>query len=207
MEVPDVLTERQSAILSMVIDEYVQTAEPVSSKALVDRRRLEVSTATIRNELARLEAEGYVTHPYTSAGRVPSDLGYRFYVEALMAEEPVGIDERRYFKHGGGWRMRREIFTVNAPHGFPVRCNVRHIDARADDLFQRGSDGFERPADVFDGLAGLGGRVAAPHEVALRIRGRRAGHKHPGARLHGPGISDNGLPGSPEAYRFMRSCG
>lgn len=99
MEVPDVLTERQSAILSMVIDEYVQTAEPVSSKALVDRRRLEVSTATIRNELARLEAEGYVTHPYTSAGRVPSDLGYRFYVEALMAEEPVGIEERRTVEH------------------------------------------------------------------------------------------------------------
>jgi len=99
MEVPGVLTERQAAILSMVIDEYVQTAEPVSSKALVDRRRLEVSTATIRNELARLEAEGYVTHPYTSAGRVPSDRGYRFYVEALMSEEPVGIDERRTVEH------------------------------------------------------------------------------------------------------------
>lgn len=93
------LTERQAAILSMVIDEYVQTAEPVSSKALVDRRRLEVSTATIRNELARLEAEGYVTHPYTSAGRVPSDQGYRFYVEALMAEEPVGVAERRTVEH------------------------------------------------------------------------------------------------------------
>ena len=83
------LTERQAAILSMVVDEYVQTAEPVSSKALVDRRRLEVSTATIRNELARLEAEGFVTHPYTSAGRVPSDRGYRFYVEALMAEPGI----------------------------------------------------------------------------------------------------------------------
>ncbi|MGE3961046.1 MAG: heat-inducible transcriptional repressor HrcA [Dehalococcoidia bacterium] len=93
------LTERQAAILSMVVDEYVQTAEPVSSKALVDRRRLEVSTATIRNELARLEAEGYVTHPYTSAGRVPSDRGYRFYVEALMAEEPIGIEERRTVEH------------------------------------------------------------------------------------------------------------
>src|SRR5690606_4892353 len=94
-----VLTERQSAILSMVVDEYVQTAEPVSSRALVDRRRLEVSSATIRNELARLEAEGYVTHPYTSAGRVPSDQGYRFYVEALMSEEPIGVEERRTVEH------------------------------------------------------------------------------------------------------------
>lgn len=93
------ITERQAAILTMVVDEYVQTAEPVSSKALVDRRRLEVSSATIRNELARLEAEGYVTHPYTSAGRVPSDQGYRFYVEALMSEEPIGVEERRTVEH------------------------------------------------------------------------------------------------------------
>ncbi len=93
------LTERQAAILGMVVDEYVQTAEPVSSKALVSRRRLEVSTATIRNELARLESEGYITHPYTSAGRIPSDQGYRFYVEALMAEDPVGIEERRTVEH------------------------------------------------------------------------------------------------------------
>lgn len=99
MEVERVITERQAAILGMVVDEYVLTAEPVSSKALVDRRRLEVSSATIRNELARLEGEGYITHPYTSAGRVPSDLGYRFYVEALMAEDPVGVEERRTVEH------------------------------------------------------------------------------------------------------------
>ncbi|MEX2374953.1 MAG: heat-inducible transcriptional repressor HrcA [Dehalococcoidia bacterium] len=93
------LTERQASILGMVVDEYVQTAEPVSSKALVSRRRLEVSTATIRNELARLETGGYITHPYTSAGRIPSDQGYRFYVEALMAEDPVGVEERRTVEH------------------------------------------------------------------------------------------------------------
>lgn len=93
------ITERQASILSMVVDEYVVTAEPVSSRALVDRRGLEVSSATIRNELARLEAEGYITHPYTSAGRVPSDLGYRFYVEALMSEDPVGVEERRTVEH------------------------------------------------------------------------------------------------------------
>ena len=99
MEVERVLTERQASILGMVVDEYVQTAEPVSSKALVSRRRLEVSTATIRNELARLETEGYITHPYTSAGRIPSDQGYRLYVEALMAEDPVGVEERRTVEH------------------------------------------------------------------------------------------------------------
>ncbi|PKN82748.1 MAG: heat-inducible transcription repressor HrcA [Chloroflexi bacterium HGW-Chloroflexi-9] len=93
------LTDRQSAILGMVVDEYVETAEPVSSRALVDRHRLEISSATIRNEMARLEREGYITHPYTSAGRIPSDLGYRFYVEALMSEAPVALDERRTVEH------------------------------------------------------------------------------------------------------------
>ncbi len=83
----------------MVVDEYVHTAEPVSSRALVERRQLDVSTATIRNELARLEEDGYITHPYTSAGRVPSDLGYRTYVEALMAEEPVSAAEQRMIEH------------------------------------------------------------------------------------------------------------
>jgi heat-inducible transcriptional repressor len=94
-----VLTERRASILGMVVDEYVQTAEPVSSRALVERHRLDVSTATIRNELARLEEEGYITHPYTSAGRIPSDFGYRTYVENLMAEEPVGADEQRTIEH------------------------------------------------------------------------------------------------------------
>ncbi|MPZ98268.1 MAG: heat-inducible transcription repressor HrcA [Dehalococcoidia bacterium] len=93
------LTERRAAILRMVVSEYIRTAEPVSSKGLVDRHRLSVSSATIRNEFARLEEEGYITHPYTSAGRIPSDRGYRHYVESLMAEEPVGADEQRTIEH------------------------------------------------------------------------------------------------------------
>ncbi len=94
-----VLTDRRASILEMVVDQYVRTAEPVSSRALVALRHLGVSSATIRNELARLEEDGYVTHPYTSAGRVPSHLGYRHYVETLMAEEPIGPDEQRTIEH------------------------------------------------------------------------------------------------------------
>ncbi len=94
-----VLTERRATILGLVVREYVQTAEPVSSKALVDRRGLDVSSATVRNEMARLEDEGYITHPHTSAGRIPSDLGYRTYVQSLMAEEPVGMEEQRTISH------------------------------------------------------------------------------------------------------------
>ncbi|MYA20213.1 MAG: heat-inducible transcription repressor HrcA [Chloroflexi bacterium] len=94
-----VLTQRRADILNLVIDEYIDTAAPVSSRALVDRHNLDVSTATVRNELAALEEEGYITHPYTSAGRIPSNSGYRFYVERLMAEEPIGADERRTIEH------------------------------------------------------------------------------------------------------------
>lgn len=93
------LSQRRADILNLVIDEYIDTATPVSSRALVDRHNLHLSTATVRNELARLEADGYITHPYTSAGRVPSNVGYRFYVEQLMAEEPVGVAEQRTIEH------------------------------------------------------------------------------------------------------------
>jgi heat-inducible transcriptional repressor len=94
-----VLTERRATVLGLVVHEYISTAIPVSSKALVDRYDLGVSPATIRNELARLEEDGYITHPHTSAGRVPSDQGYRVYVEALMAEEAIDADERRTIEH------------------------------------------------------------------------------------------------------------
>lgn len=93
------LNQRRADILNLVVDEYIDTAVPVSSRALVDRHHLEFSTATIRNELARLEEEGYITHPYTSAGRIPSNIGYRFYVERLMAEEPVTPAEQRMIEH------------------------------------------------------------------------------------------------------------
>ncbi len=93
------LTERRATILGMVVSEYIQTAEPVSSRAIVDHHHLDLSTATIRNELARLEEEGYITQPYTSAGRVPSDLGYRTFVEVLMSEDPVLAAEQRTIEH------------------------------------------------------------------------------------------------------------
>ena len=93
------LSQRRAGILNLVIDEYIDTATPVSSRALVDRHNLDFSTATVRNELARLEEDGFITHPYTSAGRVPSDVGYRFYVEQLMLEQPVGVAEQRTIEH------------------------------------------------------------------------------------------------------------
>ena len=93
------LTARRESLLGLVVDEYVETALPVSSRTLVARHDLGVSSATVRNELAKLEGEGYITHPHTSAGRVPSDRGYRYYVEALMTEVPLQADEARTIAH------------------------------------------------------------------------------------------------------------
>lgn len=82
-QLPD-LADRQRELLRAVIREYIATAEPVASAALVRRYGLGVSSATVRNELAALEDMGLLTHPHTSAGRVPTDLGYRYFIESLM---------------------------------------------------------------------------------------------------------------------------
>ena len=81
------LTDRQEKILHLVVDDYVETAQPVGSRIITKRHSLGVSPATIRNEMAELEEEGYLQQPHTSAGRIPSDKGYRYYVDNLMEVE------------------------------------------------------------------------------------------------------------------------
>lgn len=80
------LSPRKKAILKAVIDSHIDNGEPVGSKALTKSSRFELSSATIRNEMAELESMGYLVQPHTSAGRVPTDLGYRFYVDTLMQD-------------------------------------------------------------------------------------------------------------------------
>lgn len=93
------LTERQRSVLRAVVEDYVLTAIPVGSKALVTRYGLAVSPATVRSAMAELEALGLLTHPHTSAGRVPSDLGYRLYVESLMRETELDSTDRLMIRH------------------------------------------------------------------------------------------------------------
>jgi heat-inducible transcriptional repressor len=95
----DELTSRQRTILGLVVREYVETASPVSSRALVENYGLEVSTATVRNELAQLEELGYLTHPHTSAGRVPTDKGYHRFVTRLLGGVELPLQERRTIAH------------------------------------------------------------------------------------------------------------
>ena len=95
----DELTSRQQLLLSLVAREYVSTAAPVGSKGLTEKFRLGISSATIRNELARLEELGYLSHPHTSAGRQPTDKGYRYFVERLMDDTELPITEQRTISH------------------------------------------------------------------------------------------------------------
>ena len=92
------LNDRKKQILQAVIEEYINTAEPVSSGTLVEKYGLDFSSATIRNEMADLEKEGYLEKPHTSAGRIPSVKGYRFYVDELLNDENISLDEIQYIK-------------------------------------------------------------------------------------------------------------
>ncbi|MFW6080231.1 MAG: HrcA family transcriptional regulator, partial [Gemmatimonadota bacterium] len=92
------LTEREERILEAVVRTYVETAEPVGSRRVVKRFDLGISPATVRNAMADLEEKGFLYHPHTSAGRVPTDLAYRYYVDTLMRPVRLTARERERFE-------------------------------------------------------------------------------------------------------------
>jgi heat-inducible transcriptional repressor len=87
--------ERRFQVLHAIVADFVATKEPIGSKSLVDRHNLGVSSATVRNDMAVLEAEGYITQPHTSSGRVPTEKGYREFVDRLDDVKPLSVAERR----------------------------------------------------------------------------------------------------------------
>ena len=89
------LTERKKKVLRSIVDLYIRTAEPVGSKAIAELPDMQYSSATIRNEMADLTSMGYLEQPHTSAGRIPSPSGYRLYVDELMSDYRLSLDESR----------------------------------------------------------------------------------------------------------------
>ena len=87
--------DRRLAVLRAIVQDYVETSEPVGSKALLERHSLGVSAATVRNDMAVLEEEGLIAAPHTSAGRIPTDAGYRLFVDRLSTLKPLSGAERR----------------------------------------------------------------------------------------------------------------
>ena len=92
------LNDRKKKILQAIVDEYVETAEPVSSGIICKKHGIDYSSATIRNEMAELEKDGYLSKVHTSSGRVPSAKGYRLYVNELLKEQNLSIEESKYIK-------------------------------------------------------------------------------------------------------------
>ncbi len=93
------LSQRRAGILQLVIQDYIETATPVASRHVVEKYALPASPATIRHEMHALERDGYLTHPYTSAGRVPSNRGYRHFVQSLMGHAELGMAEQAQVRH------------------------------------------------------------------------------------------------------------
>ncbi len=102
------LSERQKEILAIIVDFYTKTTEPVGSKVVSEHFSTDISSATIRNEMSELESLGFINHPHTSAGRVPTDSGYRFYVDALIKEKSVQAAETSLI----AWEYRQKAKSI-----------------------------------------------------------------------------------------------
>src|SRR5882724_10554343 len=92
------ITERQAKILAAIVKEYSNSGEPIGSEEIQDKYNFDVSSANIRNEMAALEKSGYIEQPHTSAGRVPTDIGYRYFVSELMKRFEMSIKEQKLLR-------------------------------------------------------------------------------------------------------------
>ncbi|MDR0486284.1 MAG: heat-inducible transcriptional repressor HrcA [Elusimicrobiota bacterium] len=108
---PSIIQERKSKILGAVIHQYVKTAKPVGSDIIIDAYDIKLSPATVRNLMAELEEEGFLTHPHTSAGRIPTDKGYRAYVDSIRQIQDVAVEEEERIKREYE-QKKNEIETV-----------------------------------------------------------------------------------------------
>jgi heat-inducible transcriptional repressor len=136
------LEDRKLDVLRAIVEDYVSTHEPVGSKALVERHNLGVSPATIRNDMAALEDEGYIAQPHTSAGRIPTDKGYRLFVDKLSSVKPLTGAERRAIQSfldgavdlddivGRTVRLLAQLTRQVAVVQYPslTRSSVRHVE-------------------------------------------------------------------------------
>jgi heat-inducible transcriptional repressor len=95
-EVKNLLDERKKKVLQAIVEEYINTAEPVSSNTLTQNHGLECSSATIRNEMSELEKSGFLDKTHTSSGRIPSEKGYRYYVDELLNDNDISLEEIKY---------------------------------------------------------------------------------------------------------------
>ncbi len=143
------LSERKRKILRAIVDSYVRTAEPVGSKTIAAMPDMDLSSATIRNEMAELTALGLLEQPHTSAGRVPSAAGYRFYVDELMQEYRLSVEETRSINQALEGRMQqvdqaisqvgRLVSKLTNLPAYALAAPAKPVTAKRFDLIQTGS--------------------------------------------------------------------
>lgn len=120
------MTERQEIILGAVIQEYIEFAIPVSSGLLVEKYDFGLSPATLRAEMMGLEEEGYLYQPHTSAGRIPTDEGFRYFVDCLMKEKPLSLKEQKI--------LQLEILKLKAQNKMLARTTAKLLSSMSDSL-------------------------------------------------------------------------
>src|SRR5262249_23259542 len=200
-----VLDERKLAVLRAIVEDYVSTTEPVGSKSLVDRHGLDVSPATIRNDMAVLEEQGDIAQPHTSAGRIPTDKGYRLFVDRLSSIKPMSAAERRAIETflAGAYslddivtrtvrllaQLTRQVAVVQYPS--LSRSAGRHIEL--------GSPTPQR---------GVPGPRAGPRRARVDRPPARSAQRLPGRAQAFPRRRDGGRPGGPHpgARTAERGC-
>ncbi|NTW30483.1 MAG: hypothetical protein HGA33_04335 [Candidatus Moranbacteria bacterium] len=120
------MNERQRQVLAAIVEEYSKTAVPVGSQLLLEQYGFDVSSATLRNDMIALEKAGLLYQPHTSAGRIPTDTGYRFFVEEIMPDESLSISEQK--------SMQKELLTLRAKHTRLGRSTAKLLSALSGNL-------------------------------------------------------------------------
>jgi transcriptional regulator of heat shock response len=120
------LTERQKKILSVVVKEYTQTAVPVGSKVLVSKYKFDLSSATIRSEMNELEEKEYLHQPHISAGRIPTDKGYRYFVEKIMPDKELSKQEQK--------KLQAELLKMQAKNTRLTRTTAKLLSGLSGNL-------------------------------------------------------------------------
>lgn len=120
------MNERRQKILAAVVELYTESAVPVGSQTLLERHDFGVSPATIRSDMAALEEEGFLYQPHTSAGRIPTDEGYRYFVEEIMPDERLSVSEQK--------KLQQELLTLRAKHARLGRSTAKLLSTLSGNL-------------------------------------------------------------------------
>lgn len=133
------MNARQGKILAGVVELYTESAVPVGSQSLLERYGFDVSPATIRSDMAALEDEGYLYQPHTSAGRIPTDEGYRYFVEEIMPDERLSVAEQK--------KLQQELLQLRAKHARLGRSTAKLLSTLSGNLAVTGAIGRDELYD------------------------------------------------------------